>query len=150
MPNSGNAVQTENHLVSRNLYHFPAISAHIQSFHSCSRLFILTFTMKLALILTLAVVVLVTMNVEQSEAQLGRVLVNIGRKIGGSGKPHQHFQQHNSRKAAENAARNAGKGNKPVQHAPHKPGQSPHYHPADRHGNIIKDGSHHQFPKRQG
>ncbi|CAG7831551.1 unnamed protein product [Allacma fusca] len=106
--------------------------------------------MKLALMLSLAAVVLISLNIEQSEAQLGRVLVNIGRKIGGSGKPQQHFPAHKSRKTAEDAARNAGKGNKPVHHTAHQPGQSPHYHPADRNGNIIKDGSHHQYPKKQG
>ncbi|CAG7831552.1 unnamed protein product [Allacma fusca] len=106
--------------------------------------------MKLTLILILAVVVLVTMYIGQSEAQLGKALMNIGRKIGGSGKPQQHFPTYNSRKAAEDAARKAGKGNKPVEHAPHQPGQSPHYHPADKNGNIIKDGSHHQYPNRQG
>ena len=34
----------------------------------------------------------------------------VGRQKGGSGEPRRHFKDFNTRKDAENAARNAGKG----------------------------------------
>ena len=34
----------------------------------------------------------------------------VGRQKGGSGEPRRHFKDYNTRKDAENAARNAGKG----------------------------------------
>jgi hypothetical protein len=71
----------------------------------------------------------------------------IGRKEGPSGKPMLHFIQHSTRKQAEDAARDAGKGNPPLAHPPHGPGQNPHYHPTTKDGSIRKDGSHHEFPK---
>lgn len=72
------------------------------------------------------------------------------RPTGPSGKPVQHFKQYPSRKRAQNAAQNAGRGNPPIRHTAHKPGQSPHFHPSNRNGNIRKDGSHYGYPKRQG
>lgn len=69
------------------------------------------------------------------------------RKIGPSDKPVLHFVNHPNRKSAQEAAREAGKGNPPVHHTAHKPGEKPHFHPADRNGEIIKDGSHHNYPK---
>ncbi|OXA58773.1 hypothetical protein Fcan01_06382 [Folsomia candida] len=106
--------------------------------------------MKISLLLFF-VGVCVLMSARESEAVWGAVArgaINIGRKIGGSGKPVQHFKNLPNRKAAENAARNAGKGNTPVRHTPHQPGQTPHFHPADRNGNIIKDGSHYGYPNK--
>ncbi|CAG7831549.1 unnamed protein product [Allacma fusca] len=101
--------------------------------------------MKLILLTLATAIVLLSLSVEQSEGQIWKHLITGGRKIGGSGKPHLHFILLPSRKAAENAARNAGKGNTPVHHTAHKPGQHPHFHPADRSGNIIKDGSHYGY-----
>ncbi|CAF0896077.1 unnamed protein product [Brachionus calyciflorus] len=73
-----------------------------------------------------------------------------GRGVGPSGKPMDHFQDKNSRKAAEDAARNAGKGNKPIHHSPHKPGQRPHFHPADKNGEKLNKGQHYSYPKGRG
>jgi hypothetical protein len=67
--------------------------------------------------------------------------------MGPSGKPVLHFKLFPNRKSAEEAARSAGKGNTPVHHAAHGPGERPHFHPADRYGNIIKDGSHYEYPR---
>jgi hypothetical protein len=72
--------------------------------------------------------------------------ISIGtRCTGPSGKPILHFKRLPNRKSAEDAARSAGKGNTPVHHTAHEPGQRPHFHPADRYGNIIKDGSHYEY-----
>lgn len=68
------------------------------------------------------------------------------RCVGPSGKFMLYFKLLPSRKYAEEAAREAGRGNPPVHHAAHEPGQRPHFHPADRHGNIIKDGLHYEYP----
>jgi hypothetical protein len=74
--------------------------------------------------------------------------ISIGtRCTGPSGKPVLHFKLLPNRKSAEDAARSAGKGNTPVHHAAHGPGERSHFHPADRHGNIIKDGSHYEYPR---
>ena len=69
------------------------------------------------------------------------------RKAGPSGKPMRHLSPVTNRKDAKEAARDAGKGNPPVHHEAHKPGEYPHYHPADEKGNIIKDGSHYRHNK---
>lgn len=69
--------------------------------------------------------------------------INTMRKIGGSGKPYLHFIQCSNRSDAMNRAREAGKGNTPVLH--HEDGRNPHFHPADRNGEIIKDGAHYEF-----
>lgn len=68
------------------------------------------------------------------------------RCIGPSGKPMLHFKLLPNRKVAEEAAREAGRGNPPVHHAAHGAGERPHFHPADRYGNIIKDGAHYEYP----
>lgn len=67
------------------------------------------------------------------------------RPMGPSGLPMQHFHLHPSRKLAEDAARTAGKGNPPVHHPAHGPGQRPHFHPTDKFGDIFKDGSHYEY-----
>ncbi len=67
------------------------------------------------------------------------------RCTGPSGKPMLHFKRFPNRKSAEDAARSAGKGNTPVHHTAHEPGQRSHFHPADRYGNTIKDGSHYEY-----
>ncbi|CAF2973132.1 unnamed protein product [Rotaria sp. Silwood2] len=64
-----------------------------------------------------------------------------------SGKPGQHFHHSPSRAKAKDNAQNASGGNQPVHHTAHEPGQLPHFHPADRAGNIKKDGSHYTYPK---
>ncbi|CAF1612562.1 unnamed protein product, partial [Didymodactylos carnosus] len=71
---------------------------------------------------------------------------NISRCAGPSGKPMLHFKLLPNRSKAEDAARSAGKGNTPVHHTAHGSGQRPHFHPADRYGNIIKDGAHYEYP----
>ncbi len=42
------------------------------------------------------------------------------------------------------------KGNKPQHDTPHKPGQTPHYHPSNKDGSRKKDGTHFGYPKKQG
>ncbi|CAF1396493.1 unnamed protein product [Rotaria sordida] len=74
------------------------------------------------------------------------VKINIARCEGPSGKPMLHFRLLPNRKSAQEAAREAGRGNPPVHHTAHGPGQRPHFHPADRYGNIIKDGAHYEYP----
>jgi hypothetical protein len=69
------------------------------------------------------------------------------RKDGASGKSMRHLSPVTSRKDAKEAAREAAKGNPPIHHEAHKPGQHPHYHPADEKGDIIKDGSHYRHAK---
>jgi len=68
------------------------------------------------------------------------------RPSGPSGDPVLHFVQCNSRKEAKDRAQEAGEGNPPIHHTAHEPGQQPHFHPADKDGNIYKDGSHYQYP----
>lgn len=75
---------------------------------------------------------------------------NVGRQTGGSGQPRRHYPHSPNARRAEDRARNAGKGSPPVHHQPHKPGQLPHYHPTNKHGQIRKDGSHYTYPRRRG
>lgn len=97
----------------------------------------------------LSLVILVLFSIFQ-DGSCWRFRFPSGRGTGGSGKPRDHFINKNSRKEAENAARDAGKGNKPIHHSPHKPGQSPHFHPADKNGEKINSGQHFGYPKRKG
>ncbi|CAF1099117.1 unnamed protein product [Brachionus calyciflorus] len=69
-----------------------------------------------------------------------------GRGSGPSGKPDLHFILKNSRADAEEAAKRAGRG-QPIHHTAHEPDQYPHFHPADRDGNIIKNGQHFGYPQ---
>jgi hypothetical protein len=64
------------------------------------------------------------------------------RDPGPSGKPKLHFSPTLSRKQAKEAAREAGHGNPPIQHPPHKPGQPTHWHPTNSDGSKKKNGSH--------
>jgi hypothetical protein len=65
--------------------------------------------------------------------------------MGPSGKPMIHIIKHATRKAAKDAARNAGK-RAPMNHR--SPGRGgPHYHPVDARGRKIPDGTHHEYPK---
>lgn len=73
----------------------------------------------------------------------------VGRGTGPSGKLKQHFPTYPSRKAAEEAARRAGKG-QPEWNPPHGPGQMPHYHSTDKNGKKIEDGVHHQYNDKRG
>ena len=70
-----------------------------------------------------------------------------GRGKGPSGKVDRHFVDKPNRKSAQEAAREAGKGNPPIHHQAHEPGQKPHYHPTNKDGSIKKDGSHFNHPK---
>jgi hypothetical protein len=63
------------------------------------------------------------------------------RGIGPSGKPKIHVIESSSRKKAEEAARDAGRGNPPI-HESAKNGFPAHFHPADRWGRKIQDGTH--------
>lgn len=92
-------------------------------------------------------------RISRSRRRVGRRIGKLARKIfqrgtGPSGKPLRHFKDLPNRKAAENAARNAGKGNKPIEHKAHKPGQKPHYHPTDKKGKKKDDGSHYRYPPK--
>ncbi|CAF1052658.1 unnamed protein product [Brachionus calyciflorus] len=69
-----------------------------------------------------------------------------GRGPGPSGKPDLHFISKNSKASARDAARQAGSG-PPIHHSAHEQGQRPHYHPADRKGDIIKNGQHFNYPQ---
>lgn len=62
--------------------------------------------------------------------------------IGPSGKPKIHNPRHPSKKKAEDAARQDGKG--PPMHHPTPEKGSPHYHPTDANGNKIP-GVHHNY-----
>ncbi|CAF1099196.1 unnamed protein product [Didymodactylos carnosus] len=73
--------------------------------------------------------------------------MSTGRDLGPSGKPKRHFSP-SSRKDAKNAAQEAGKGEPPIHHQAHKPGQQAHFHPADKDGNKVEDGSHYQYGKK--
>jgi len=95
--------------------------------------------------ITLLVIVLLSIDAEARGRIGGRVP---SRGTGPSGQPKRHFDQSSNRKTAEDKARNAGKGNPPVEHPAHKPGQNPHFHPTDKKGNIRKDGSHYEYPKK--
>ena len=67
---------------------------------------------------------------------------------GPSGDPARHFIDCASKKEAQEAARRASSRNQsPIRHAPHKPGQDPHYHPADAHGNKKETGAHYSYPR---
>lgn len=74
----------------------------------------------------------------------------IGRGRGPSGEPKRHFDNSPSRKRAEDKAQDAGKGNKPVHHPAHGPGQTNHFHPTNKDGSIRKDGSHYGYGKKKG
>ena len=41
-------------------------------------------------------------------------------------------------------------GNTPIHHTAHKPGQSPHFHPAKKDGTIKKDGAHYGYSQKKG
>lgn len=66
-----------------------------------------------------------------------------GRKLGGSGKPRWHFIKFSSKKKARDAARNAGKG-KPIHDSNPTVGR-PHFHPVDKDGVKIGDGTHYLY-----
>jgi hypothetical protein len=67
-----------------------------------------------------------------------------GNKLGPSGKPMRHNVDHSSKKAAKDAARDAGDG-PPIHHPSPKVGK-PHYHSTDRAGDK-KPGVHHNYPE---
>jgi hypothetical protein len=69
------------------------------------------------------------------------------RSIGPSGKPKVHIVNHPTRKRAQDAARNDGRG-QPMHHpSPERKGGSPHYHPVDKYGNKTRGGVHHNYPR---
>jgi RHS repeat-associated protein len=68
------------------------------------------------------------------------------RGFGGSGRPRQHNPHYSSKKAAREAAQRSGKG--PPEHHAHPDKGNPHYHSTDETGEIIKNGVHHNYPRR--
>ena len=105
------------------------------------------------LVITIFAFLIISSLLEESECQrglgglIGRV---VGRGKGPSGLPKQHFPHSGSRKEAMDRAQNAGKGNKPVEHQAHGPGQTKHFHPTNKDGSIKKDGSHYDYGKKKG
>ncbi len=73
----------------------------------------------------------------------GQSIDKFGNKIGPSGKPQINTVQKSSRKAAKDAARNAGKGS-PVLHNNPVKGNS-HFHPTDGKGKKIPNSTHFEF-----
>jgi RHS repeat-associated protein len=69
-----------------------------------------------------------------------------GRRIGPSGKPEIHQIDSSTKKEAKDAARNAGK-NAPMHHPSPKRGD-PHFHPTDKKGKKLPDGTHYNYPKQ--
>ena len=65
------------------------------------------------------------------------------RGMGPSGKLKIHKIPFSTQKAAKDAARAAGKGS-PMKHPSPKEGP-PHYHPVDKGGNKIPDGTHYEY-----
>ena len=74
----------------------------------------------------------------------GRATDANGRPLGPSGKPSIHQVDSPTKKAAKDAARNAGQG-APMQHPTPRRGE-PHFHPTDRKGKKIPDGTHYNYP----
>ncbi|MBP6668247.1 MAG: hypothetical protein KA180_02285 [Gemmatimonadales bacterium] len=74
----------------------------------------------------------------------GRPINRHGQPLGPSGKPMVHNIDHPNRKAAKDAARNAGQG-APLHHPSPRVGD-PHYHPVDGDGEKIRDGTHYNYP----
>jgi hypothetical protein len=81
---------------------------------------------------------------------------DVHRQTGGSGDPRLHFHHSPSRTEAKDRARSHSGGRTPIHHTAHKPGEYPHFHPANKDGKILKDGSHYQYgpkktePQKQG
>jgi RHS repeat-associated protein len=67
-----------------------------------------------------------------------------GEKLGPSGKPMVHDADMPSKKAAKDAARNAGQGT-PVQHPSPRKGK-PHFHPSDSDGKKKPGSTHYNYP----
>ena len=75
----------------------------------------------------------------------GRPLSASGRPLGPSGKPMIHQPRFSTRKAAKDAAHNAGEG--PPIHHPSPTRGEPHYHPTDSRGRKLNDGTHYNYPR---
>jgi len=73
----------------------------------------------------------------------GRPTDKNGRPLGPSGKPMIHQVNPGGKKAAKDAARNAGEG-APIRHPSPRRGQ-PHYHPTNRSGKKIPNGTHFNY-----
>ena len=74
------------------------------------------------------------------QTSAGRPTDQHGRPLGPSGKPMIHQVNKGTDKRAKDAARNAGQG-APMKHASPRRGKR-HWHPTDRKGKKIRDGSH--------
>ncbi|WP_155722119.1 RHS repeat domain-containing protein, partial [Leptospira santarosai] len=70
-----------------------------------------------------------------------------GEKLGPSGKPMRHSQQHSTQKSAKDAAQRDGNKRQPVKHVKPENGQNDHYHSVDRKGEPVSNGVHHEFFK---
>ena len=90
----------------------------------------------------LALLFLLTISlIPTADSNIGRIIKQIVGKMGPSGKPMRHNVQYPSRKAAQDGARNQGKGNPPIQH-------NGHYHGATKDGEKRLPNVHHNYPKR--
>ncbi|WP_061261006.1 RHS repeat domain-containing protein, partial [Leptospira interrogans] len=70
-----------------------------------------------------------------------------GEKLGPSGKPMRHSQQHSTQKSAKDAAQRDGNKRQPIKHVKPENGQNDHYHSVDRKGEPVSNGVHHEFFK---
>lgn len=77
------------------------------------------------------------------QTSAGRPTDQHGRPLGPSGKPMIHQINPGSKKAAKDAARNAGQ-SAPMKHPSPQRGQS-HWHPTDRMGRKIRNGTHYIY-----
>ncbi|EMP00013.1 RHS repeat-associated core domain protein [Leptospira santarosai str. 200702252] len=70
-----------------------------------------------------------------------------GEKLGPSGKPMRHSQQHSTQKSAKDSAQKEGNKNKPIKHENPKNGENSHYHPSGPSGEKIPNSTHHEYSK---
>ena len=78
------------------------------------------------------------------QTSAGRPTDQGGRPLGPSGKPMIHQKNFPTKKAAKDAARNAGNG-APMKHPSPRRGDQ-HFHPT-RNGKKIADGTHYNYPR---
>ncbi|WP_254846924.1 RHS repeat domain-containing protein [Leptospira kirschneri] len=77
----------------------------------------------------------------------GQNINKYGEKLGPSGKPMRHSQQHSTQKSAKDSAQKEGNKNKPIKHENPKNGENSHYHPSGPNGEKIPNSTHHEYSK---
>nr|WP_157223085.1 RHS repeat-associated core domain-containing protein [Leptospira interrogans] len=77
----------------------------------------------------------------------GQNINKYGEKLGPSGKPMRHSQQHSTQKSAKDSAQKEGNKNKPIKHENPKNGENSHYHPSGLNGEKIPNSTHHEYSK---